>query len=122
MSAALPLVYVVRHGETAWSLSGQHTGRTDVPLTARGEAQARAIRARLQRASFANVFTSPSQRAMRTAELAALAGRPRSISIWPNGIMASMRAAAPLRSSPSARIGDCSATVAREEKLRPKWG
>jgi broad specificity phosphatase PhoE len=66
----LPLVYLARHGETAWSLSGQHTGRTDLPLTARGEDQARALTRRLHGLRFAAVLTSPSQRAVRTCKLA----------------------------------------------------
>ena len=70
MSEPLPVVYLARHGETAWSLSGQHTGRTDLPLTERGERQARALGERLRGANFAKVLTSPSQRARRTAELA----------------------------------------------------
>ncbi len=70
MSEPLPAVYLARHGETAWSLSGQHTGRTDLPLTERGERQARALGERLRGAHFAKVLTSPSQRARRTAELA----------------------------------------------------
>ena len=70
MSEPLPVVYLARHGETAWSLSGQHTGRTDLPLTERGERQARALGQRLRGASFVKVLTSPSQRARRTAELA----------------------------------------------------
>ena len=69
MSAVLPDVYLVRHGETEWSLSGQHTGLTDLPLTARGEEQARRLQARLKPVSFAKVFSSPLQRALRTAEL-----------------------------------------------------
>jgi broad specificity phosphatase PhoE len=67
---SLPLVYLARHGETAWSLSGQHTGRTDLPLTERGERNARALGERLRGLTFAKIFTSPSQRAVRTAELA----------------------------------------------------
>ena len=70
MSEPLPVVYLARHGETAWSLSGQHTGRTDLPLTDRGERQARALGERLRGAHFVKVLTSPSQRARRTAELA----------------------------------------------------
>lgn len=70
MSEPLPVVYLARHGETAWSLSGQHTGRTDLPLTQRGERHARALEERLRGASFAKVFSSPSRRAIRTAELA----------------------------------------------------
>lgn len=70
MSEPLPVVYLARHGETAWSVSGQHTGRTDLPLTERGERHARALEERLRGASFAKVFSSPSRRAIRTAELA----------------------------------------------------
>ena len=68
MSEALPVVYLARHGETAWSLSGQHTGRTDLPLTERGERQARIVGERLRGLAFAKVLTSPSQRAVRTAD------------------------------------------------------
>ena len=70
MSEALPVIYLARHGETAWSLSGQHTGRTDLPLTERGESNARALGERLRGLTFAKVFTSPLQRAGRTCELA----------------------------------------------------
>jgi probable phosphoglycerate mutase len=65
-----PVVYLARHGETAWSLSGQHTGLTDLPLTPRGELNARSLGERLKGMTFANVFTSPLQRAARTCELA----------------------------------------------------
>ena len=67
---ALPQIWLVRHGETAWSLSGQHTGRTDIPLTEHGEQVAAALKPRLAGRSFAKVFTSPSLRARRTCELA----------------------------------------------------
>ena len=70
MSESLPSVYLARHGETAWSLSGQHTGLTDLPLTERGERNARALGERLRGLTFAKVFTSPLQRATRTCELA----------------------------------------------------
>ena len=70
MSASLPTVYLARHGETAWSLSGQHTGLTDIPLTERGEQNARSLGERLRGLTFAQVFTSPLQRASRTCELA----------------------------------------------------
>jgi probable phosphoglycerate mutase len=65
-----PTVYLARHGETEWSLSGQHTGLTDLPLTPHGEINARALAPRLAGISFAKVFTSPLQRASRTCELA----------------------------------------------------
>jgi broad specificity phosphatase PhoE len=68
--ALLPYAVLVRHGETAWTLSGQHTGRTDIPLTARGEEEALALEPRLRDMRFSDVFTSPLQRARRTCELA----------------------------------------------------
>jgi len=70
MSEPLPVIYVARHGETNWSLSGQHTGLTDLPLTERGERNARRLGERLKGLSFAKVLTSPLQRAARTCELA----------------------------------------------------
>jgi broad specificity phosphatase PhoE len=70
VTEALPVVYLARHGETAWSLTGQHTGRTDLPLTEHGERQARALGERLRAPSFVKVLSSPSRRAVRTAELA----------------------------------------------------
>ena len=63
-------VYVVRHGETAWSVTGQHTGLTDLALTLQGEEQARALAGWLRGVSFAQVFSSPLQRARRTCALA----------------------------------------------------
>jgi broad specificity phosphatase PhoE len=65
-------LYFIRHGETAWSLSGQHTGRTDIPLTAHGEDEARKLGPCLREIQFARVLTSPRQRARRTCEFAGL--------------------------------------------------
>jgi broad specificity phosphatase PhoE len=70
MSEVLPVLYLARHGETAWSLSGQHTGLTDLPLTPNGERNAGRLADRLKDITFAKVFTSPLQRATRTCELA----------------------------------------------------
>ena len=70
MNDVLPVVYLARHGETAWSRTGQHTGLTDLPLTERGECNARKLGERLKGLAFASVFTSPLQRATRTGELA----------------------------------------------------
>jgi broad specificity phosphatase PhoE len=70
MSEELPRVYLARHGETEWSLSGQHTGLTDLPLTKRGELNARQLGERLRGLTFARVFTSPLQRASQTCRLA----------------------------------------------------
>ena len=69
-----PLAFLVRHGETSWSLSGQHTGRTDLPLTPSGEVNARRLGERLLGNTFALVLTSPLQRAVRTCELAGYGG------------------------------------------------
>ena len=68
----LPQIFFIRHGETEWSLSGQHTGRTDLPLTEHGEKEARKLAMRLIGVSFSRVFTSPLLRARRTSELAGL--------------------------------------------------
>jgi len=65
----LPRIYLVRHGETEWSLSGQYTSRTDLPLTAHGEDLARELGLRLTDISFTRVLSSPRQRARRTCEL-----------------------------------------------------
>jgi broad specificity phosphatase PhoE len=70
VAEALPVIYLARHGETAWTLSGQHTGRTDLPLTEIGERNGRALGTRLRGLAFAKVLTSPLQRAFRTCELA----------------------------------------------------
>ena len=66
-------IFLIRHGETAWSLSGQHTSRTDIALTAHGEDQARELGVALSAMSFAQVLSSPRQRARRTCELAGFA-------------------------------------------------
>lgn len=68
-------VVLVRHGETLWSKSGQHTGSTDLPLTPEGEAAARELSPVLETFRFARVISSPLQRAWRTAELAGFGGR-----------------------------------------------
>jgi len=88
MSEVLPIIYLARHGETAWTLSGQHTGLTDLPLTERGERNARRLEERLRGVTFAKVFTSPLQRAVRTCELAgfgAVAEVDRDLHEWDYG-------------------------------------
>jgi broad specificity phosphatase PhoE len=88
MSEILPVIYLARHGETAWSLSGQHTGLTDLPLTERGERTARRLGERLKGLTLARVFTSPLQRARRTCELAgfgAVAEVDRDLVEWDYG-------------------------------------
>ena len=63
MSSDLPKLYLARHGDTAWTETGRHTGRTDVPLNERGEEHARQLGERLRGFSFVRVFTSPLVRA-----------------------------------------------------------
>jgi broad specificity phosphatase PhoE len=71
----LPKLFLVRHGDTEWTDTRRHTGRTDVPLNARGEARARQLGEALRRETFARVFTSPLVRARRTCELAGFGDR-----------------------------------------------
>lgn len=73
MSSSLPRLFLARHGDTAWTDSGQHTGRTDLPLNARGEERARQLGVELRGFVFVRVFTSPLQRAARTCALAGFA-------------------------------------------------
>ena len=73
---------LLRHGETEWSLAGKHTGRTDVPLTPHGEAAAKALAPLLSRCHIVAVFTSPAQRAVRTAALAGLDHAQPTPDLW----------------------------------------
>jgi broad specificity phosphatase PhoE len=77
MNGNLPIVCLARNGETAWSLSGQHIGLTDLPLTERGEADARCFAPRLAGLAFSEVFTSPLKRAVQTCELAGFGHRSK---------------------------------------------
>lgn len=82
------MIYLIRHGETAWSASGQHTGRTEIPLTPAGEAAARGLGARLGGVTFAHAFTSPRQRAIDTWKLSGLkpeAGINEDLAEWHYG-------------------------------------
>ena len=103
MSDRLPVLYLARHGETAWSLSGQHTGRTDLPLTDEGERNARALGRRLRGLAFAEVLTSPLQRATRTCEIAGFADAATEPDLmeWDYGIYEGRRTADILIDNPS---------------------
>ena len=88
VNQGLPIVYLARHGETAWTLSGQYTGLTDLPLTERGERNAHRLEERLRGLTFVKVFTSPLKRAARTCELAgfgAVAEVDRDLVEWDYG-------------------------------------
>jgi len=103
MSEALPTVYLARHGETPWTLTGQHTGLTDLPLTARGERNARRLGERLNGLRFVKVLTSPLQRAARTCELAgfgAAAEVDRDLVEWNYGEYEGLRSAEILAQRP----------------------
>ena len=113
VSTALPVVYLARHGETAWTLSGQHTGLTDLPLTPNGERNARRLGDRLKGRQFAKVFTSPLQRAARTCELAGfgdVAEKDAALVEWNYGEYEGLRTADIL--ARRAAIGIFSATAA----------
>jgi broad specificity phosphatase PhoE len=102
-----PNVFLARHGETAWSVSGQHTGLTDLPLTARGEANARTLAARLAGVKFALVLTSPLIRATRTCELAgfgSVAIDDRDLVEWNYGDYEGKRTADILSSNPGWKL------------------
>jgi broad specificity phosphatase PhoE len=114
MSEALPVAYLARHGGTAWTVSGQHTGLTDLPLTAQGEAEAIRLGERLEGLRFAAVLTSPLRRAVRTCELAGFSSAAEvesDLVEWNYGAYEG-------RTSPNIHVerptGSCSATLRRE--------
>jgi len=103
MNETLPLVYLARHGETAWTVSGQHTGLTDLPLTERGEQNARQLGERLRVLSFGKIFTSPLQRATRTCALAGFGHRAeidRDLLEWNYGQYEGLRSGDILKTNP----------------------
>jgi hypothetical protein len=105
-SQSLPMVYLIRHGQTAWSVSGQHTGLTDLPLTANGEAASRLLGTRLRKIAFSQVFTSPLRRARATRTIwrAFRSMRP-SMTTWWSGTTASMKGFEALKSRRPDRDG-----------------
>ena len=97
-------LYFIRHGETAWSLSGQHTGSSDIPLTEHGEEEARNLAAYFEKIPFTHVLTSPSQRARRTCELLRLeplAEINQDLAEWNYGIYEGQRSADILKDRPN---------------------
>jgi len=102
MAESEQTIYVVRHGETAWSLSCQHTGSTDIPLTQNGRTVARRLRPVLTKESFSLVLTSPLQRARETCELAGLGDQAV---VEPDLRESSTKASPRRRSTPGGRDG-----------------
>lgn len=103
MAGPYPEITLVRHGETEWSASGRHTGRSDIPLTAKGEEAARRLGERLRDKSFAAVWSSPSSRARRTAELAgfgAIAEVKPDLAEWDYGAYEGLKTVEILRERP----------------------
>jgi probable phosphoglycerate mutase len=96
VSDKFPSIYLARHGGTAWTVSGQHTGLTDLPLTSRGQCNARRLGERLKGLTFAKVFTSPLQRALCTSQLAgfgSVAETDRDLVEWNYGQYEGLRSA-----------------------------
>jgi probable phosphoglycerate mutase len=105
--AALQRVFLLRHGQTTWSVTGQHTGRTDLPLTAAGEAEARALGTHLAVSAFAQVWSSPLQRARQTCVLAGLGASMQidpDLAEWDYGEYEGLRLADIRRDRPDWRI------------------
>ena len=96
-------IFLIRHGETAWSKSGQHTSRTDLPINEQGEQEARTLAGRLREIKFSRVFTSPRQRARRTCELAGLGSKAEiepDLAEWDYGDYEGLRTAEIFKSQP----------------------
>src|SRR5439155_10215851 len=113
MSSVLPEVFLIRHGETAWTTTGRMTGNVDLPLTPRGESEAKWIEDRLRGIGFHRVFVSPRIRARRTAEIAGLVARAEvdpDLVEWDYGRYQGRR----LDEVPSGPAGRCSAMAARK--------
>lgn len=107
MTERFPSIYLARHGETAWTISGQHTGLTDLPLTERGAQDASRLKDLLSGETFAKVFTSPLQRAVRTCELAGfgpVAEIDRDLVEWNYGAYEGRRTADILKERPEWRL------------------
>jgi hypothetical protein len=113
-------LYLVRHGQTEWSLSGPRTGSTDIPLTAHGEDEARQPLPWLRHVQFGLALTSPRQRARRTCELVGLGRGPKSSRIWQNGITATTKASSPRTFASDDRAGTSFATGALTARCLPR--
>ena len=122
MSEGEEEVWLVRHGETEWSRSGQHTGTTDLPLTANGEKAAEALRPLLTSTPFDLVLCSPRQRARRTAELAGIADVHIEDELveWDYGDYEGRRGSRSRRTDPAGRSGPTAPRAARLRTRSPE--
>jgi len=118
--SALPVVYMARHGGTAWTVSHRHTGLTDLPLTPEGELEAIRLGELLEGLAFAGIITSPLQRAVRTCELAGFGSAAEVEPDSWNGTTGATRVARPPRFAASGLIGSCSAMAAQEVSRRTR--
>src|SRR5208283_2174601 len=114
MSETLPQVYLARHGNTAWTITGQHTGLTDLPLTPSGECNARRLGERLKGMTFAKVLPARCSAPLEPASWLGLEPWPRSTLTWWNGTTANMKDYARMRFFDNAPAGSCSVTAHRE--------
>jgi len=121
MSQALPQIYLARHGETAWTLSGQHTGLSDIPLTERGERNARRLGKRLQGRTFARVFSSPCSARAAPVSWPASVRSPWSMRTSSSGITAPTKAEPAPTSAKSNPTGICSAMGAEWRECGRCW-
>jgi broad specificity phosphatase PhoE len=122
---SLPQLYLIRHGETAWTLSGQHTGITEPPLTEHGQSQARKLRSRLQEIGFSHVLVSPRLRAQQTCELAGLAAESRiepDLTEWNYGEYEGLRSVDIRRDRPGWSVWDNGSDTARAARGRRRRG
>ena len=122
MSEVLPVLYMARHGDTAWSLSGQHTGLTDLPLTPDGERNARRLGRTAQGHDICQgVYQPIAARVPEPVNWPGLEPWPKPILIWWNGTTVNMKVGARPRSLRSAQTGNCSGTAVREANRQHRW-
>ena len=114
-------IFLIRHGETAWSLSGQHTSRTDLPLTEEGRRRAAALKKKLSGREFALVLSSPMRRAAETSQPRRLSSR-RWIPISTNGTTAPTKGSPPARSTRPRRSGPSGTALRRAANRRSRSG
>ena len=120
MSENLPIAYLARHGETAWSLTGQHTGLTDLPLTERGELNAARLGVRLKGLTFVRRLPALCGARPGPANWPASELWPKSTRTWSNGTTVNMRVAPQPRFARKDRTGNCFAMAVQGVNRRIK--